>query len=125
MEEGQVVHHSNPWLGMAHVTRMPCCWRRDNNREMYSFEVAETKIAMGWRAQRWNETCQNGEGLPSCGKGYVPFRTPDTCHVNAHSLSALSLSYGSDIKEWRMRWHWQANSTYKFSSRPPSWSMSH
>ena len=45
------------------------------------------------------------------GKGYVPFafrRRPDTCHVNAHSISALSFSlldYGSGIKESRMRWH--------------------
>jgi len=88
------------------MTQIPCCWRRDNNREMYSFEV----IAMAWEANRWNETCQNGEGYPTvAGKGYVPFafRRSDTCHVNPYSVLALSFSlldHGSDIEELRMRW---------------------
>ncbi len=77
-----------PWDG--NVTRMPRCWRGSPT--------------VGARAAKTR--CSDWQGL----RGYVPFafrRRPDTCHVNAHSISVLLslLDYGSGIKELRMRWH--------------------
>ena len=98
MRRSQVVHHHSN-LGI--------CWRQDNNKLTCSFEFAVGAQPLEQDLPKRGKGCsRDTDSQGFCSRSRT-FRRPDTCHVNAYSISALSFSlldHGSDIKELHMRW---------------------